>query len=260
MVSANDISFSFPWYEYNSTPHSFLWDSFTRYLTCNRQFFLSALEKHCATCLWVPRFQTRKLLSFLTLSSGIFLNICFQKFYLSAFLWGCECSLKFIQLLDSTVGSYLLPNLGSFTHYFFQELIALLALSPSETLRRRMLNVLSQKPPKLCLLFSRSNSLLFRLGNFYWFRIYGFHSLSFLLYYWVHLLGVYIYIYIYIYIYYYCVFHVYIFIWFLKLNPMFLLIFVFHSFQELKMEGKLTRTGINPELAESLQEAAAKEK
>lgn len=84
MVSANDISFSFPWYEYNSTPHSFLWDSFTRYLTCNRQFFLSALEKHCATCLWVPRFQTRKLLSFLTLSSGIFLNICFQKFYHNA--------------------------------------------------------------------------------------------------------------------------------------------------------------------------------
>ena len=41
---------------------------------------------------------------------------------------------------------------------------------------------------------------------------------------------------------------------------MFLLIFFFHSFQELKMEGKLTRTGINPELAESLQEAAAKEK
>ena len=40
--------------------------------------------------------------------------------YLSAFLWGHECCLKFIQLLDSTVGSYLLPNLGSFIHYFFQ--------------------------------------------------------------------------------------------------------------------------------------------
>ena len=84
MVSANDISFSFPWYEYNSTPHSFLWDSFTRYLTCNRQFFLSELEKHCATCFWVPWFQIRNLLSFLTLSSGIFLNICFQKFYHNA--------------------------------------------------------------------------------------------------------------------------------------------------------------------------------
>lgn len=75
------ISFSFPLHEYNFSPLSFLGDSFTRYWTCNGRFFLSALENHCATCFWMPWFQIRNLWPSLALSSGMFLNICFQKFY-----------------------------------------------------------------------------------------------------------------------------------------------------------------------------------
>ena len=36
----------------------------------------------------------------------------------------------------------------------------------------------------------------------------------------------------------------------------FVFVFVFHSFQELKTESKLARTGINPELAEAQKEGS----
>lgn len=133
-------------------------------------FFLLELEKYCATYFWVPWFQIRNLPSFKVLSPTrecVISPTALKNFSIYLFsevlLWcvflnfggGLVSCLKFTQLSES-VGLYLLPNLGSLIHYFFQYVIALLTFSPSETSRKRMLDILlkSQRPPRLCLFFS----------------------------------------------------------------------------------------------------------
>ena len=114
--------------------------------------------------------------------------------------------------------------------------------------------VIVPKAPKTLLIFFQSNSLLFRLGEFYCFHIYGFHSLSFLLYYWIHLLSFFFYSIIVLFMF------IFLFHIFYKFHVFaeifFVFVFVFHSFQELKTESKLARTGINPELAEAQKEGS----
>ena len=149
-------SFSFPSYENIFIPLSFLWDSFTRYWICNRQFFSFRAWKILCYLLLGSMVSNKKsaiIQSVVPYRECVISPTAFKNFSIYLFsevlLWcvflhfggGLVSCLKFTHLSES-VGLYLLPNLGSLIHYFFQYVIALLTFSPSETSRKQMLDIL----------------------------------------------------------------------------------------------------------------------